>query len=111
MIKFFGQKNNSNKDEKKLTLMDIKEGFTSAEISEVLQSWNEVQEQNLKVTKLIIVNAKRFSGFEKGEIVDVEKVEENKYKRKDVGGVFTVPSEDDLEDILDSNILYAPYFA
>lgn len=110
MMKFFGQKNNSVENEKKLTLMDIKEGFTSAEISEVLQSWAKVQEQNLKVTKLIIVNSKRFSGFKKGELVDVEKVEENKYKRKDVGGVFTVPSQDDLEDILDSNILYAPYF-
>lgn len=64
----------------------------------------------MQVSKLIIINTKRFSRLKKGEIIDVEQIAPDKFKLKVSGGVFSIPSEDNLEDIVESNILFVPFF-
>lgn len=88
----------------------IKETFTNVEIKETLESWNNVLQNNKTVNKILIVNSKEFASHSKGSILNVEyyEGEYNKgYKEVTVGGVFTVPT---FESLQDSNILYVPYF-
>lgn len=103
--KLFGRKQKEVEPEK------VKETFTSIEMREVLEAWNEIVESKRPISKILIVNNKQFSSHKRGQVLNVEWYEGEYiqgYKEIIVGGVFTIPTT--IEDLQDSNVLYVPYF-
>lgn len=92
-----------------LDFNDIEEGYTVAEISEVLGYWENVEDCN-EVKFLKVINSKRHSIDSRDKIIAVDYLGENKYKGILVGGVYPDMSKIPLDDVVTSNMLYIPYY-
>lgn len=112
MLKFF--KKETKNTTTPFTIWDIEESFTIADITQTLSEWEYATSENLKIDALIVINNKITGAHKKGEIIEVETVTlqdgTTAYKGKQVGGIYKVPNQNEIKDLIDGNMLYAPYF-
>ena len=112
-IKSFFKKPKQNESEKEFNIMDVKEGYTVSEVMSVISAWGNAVDSEQPIEKIIVVNNKLFGSHNKGDIISVQKYSSQNisgYKAINVGGVFTVPSSKNIQDVFEGNILYVPYF-
>lgn len=96
--------------QKMKSINSIKEGYTYSELAFVIESWKKAIIKNKEVNKIVIVNSKLSGMYVTGTIIQVEKVSELQYKQKVIGEMFLVPTENNLEKVAESSMLYVPYF-
>ena len=106
-------KKSNNETAKEFNIMNAQESFTITEVHSVISEWNNAIDSKQPIEKILIVNNKAFGSYRKGDVISVQKYSGENisgYKAVDVGGVFFVPTSENIQEVFEGNILYIPYF-